>query len=175
MARWRLTAKHYLTIEGTKYRREETDRETGEMAVSELPVDRFLDPENPKDCRSSEGCVVFQKDSKGKPSRGDWVFTGTPTPDMEPLDDEAEAITEACRSSWVNPMVELPEGANYADAIGDALEKALTAAFAKGAPIAPQSVGGVSREDFDKLQEQVAALMARNAELEATKPTQRRL
>jgi hypothetical protein len=146
MARWRLIAKHYLNVEGTTYRREEQDRETGEQAVLELPVCRFLDPENPKDCRSQGDCVVFLKGSEGKPQKGDFVFTGGPTPDMEPLDAEAEAITETYRASWTNPIEDMPDGQPYADSIGRALENALTAAFAKGATIQPQSMGGVSAE-----------------------------
>lgn len=170
MARWRLTQPHYLnTVPPTKYRYEETDRDTGERNVQEYEVPRLLQNENPRDCRSAEGCVV--SDGKGA-LRGDWVYHGPPTPDMEPLDDEAEAISKAESPKWKQPMGEeaFPSQGNFQGALLEGLEKQLTAAFAQaGARIQPTSVGGVDKESFDKLQEQVAILMAQNAELQASK------
>jgi hypothetical protein len=163
MARWRLTQPHYLNVPGTEYRYEETDRETGEAARSVFAVPRFLHPENPRDCRSPEGCVVAYK---GSHARGDWVFEGKPTPDMEPLDDEARKISEGFAAEWKHPIDSMESQGGFAEALLQKLSKQLDAAFA-GAKGNAVSVGGVSAEEFAKLQEQVGALMAKNAELEA--------
>lgn len=171
MARWRLTQPHYLNVEGTKYRYEETDRNSGETAVQEYPVPRLLDPKNPKDCRSAGDCIVAYK---GSEQRGDWIFTGDPTPDMDPVDDEAGKITEAVKINWTHPMDDMPDG-GYGQSLLEGLEKKLTEAFRNaGQTVGNQSLSGVSPEDFKALQEQVAALMAQNAELKAAKPEARR-
>lgn len=166
MARWRLTAAHYLAVEGTKYIYEETSRDTGEINRQEFAVPRLLDPEDPRAARSHGDCIVSRREGA---QRGDWIYDGPPTPDMEPLDAEAEAITEEYRANWINPIDELPDGESYAEALLRGLEQKLTAALAGSGRVIEPSGAGVSPEDFKALQEQVAALMARNAELEAGK------
>lgn len=170
MARWLLTQPHYLNIPGTKWRYDEVSQATGEMVSQEFAVPRLLDPNNPRDCRSPEGCVV----TTGTPSRGDWAFIGEPTPDMDPLDDEAEAISLSLRPKWQHPIESLPaNGEGFSTAILALLEKQLTEASRTAVP--NTAVTGVSKEEFVTLQEQVAALMARNAELEAAQaPNSRR-
>lgn len=168
MARWRLTQPHYLnTVPPAKYRYEETDRDTGERNVAEYEVPRLLDPESPKDCRSSGICVV----ARGTGERGDWVFTGDPTPDMEPIDDEARAISDSFKERWLRPIDDLPAQGGFSGVLLQNLEKQLTEAMARAGTIQPVSKG-IDPEAFAQLQEQVAALMARNAELEA-KPARR--
>lgn len=171
MPRWRLTAAHYLTVPGTKYRYEEIDRETGEKNVAEFDVPRFLDPKNPRDCRSAGDCVVCH----GTPTiRGDWPFLGDPTPDMEPLDEEAAAITEARRPFWSHPIEGLEGNGGFNQAaLLEGLTRSLEKAMSRGETIQPTPTG-VSAEDFRALQEQVAALMAQNAELKAAKGVARR-
>ncbi len=171
MARWRLTQPHYLnTIPPTKWRYEETDRDTGERNVVEFDVCRLLDPNNPRDCRSQGDCVVVDKPEFA--TRGDWTFVGEPTPDMEPLDEAAERITESFRHKWQAPMSEgaFPAQGGFGGALLAQFEKQLTEAFAKSGPIAPMSTQGVPLDQFQALQEQVAKLMAQNAELQAQKP-----
>lgn len=158
MARWRLTGKHYLMVPGTHWRYEETDRDTGERNEVTFPVGRFLDPENPRDCRSAGECIVCN--AADKATRGDWVFTGDPTPNMEPLDEEAEAITAALRPKWEHPIDTLPssmsgEESNFMNRL---MAAAATAAGAKPS---------IDPEAFMKLQAQVTQLMDENATLKA--------
>lgn len=167
MARWRLTQKHYVnTVPPTKYRYEETDRDTGERNVQEYDVPRLLDPESPRDCRSAGVCVV--SDGKGA-ERGDWIITGDPTPDMEPIDEAAEEISAGFADRWKGPMSEeaFPSQGGFGGALLANLEKQLTEAFknAGSAAIQPTSAG-VDPAAFKLVQEQLAALMAKNAELE---------
>lgn len=110
MARWRLTGKHYIHIEGTEWEYKETDQATGQQGRKVFAVPRHLDPDNPRDCNYPGECIVATKASAQYPR--DHIFSGPPTPDMEPLDEEAEAITEATRDSWVHPIESLPPNAN---------------------------------------------------------------
>ena len=49
MARWRLTAKHYLTVPGIEWEQKETNRDTGRQMTKKYPVPLFLDPDDPAD------------------------------------------------------------------------------------------------------------------------------
>lgn len=159
MARWRLTAKHYLVVPGTRWRYEETDRDSGERNEVTFDVPRFLDPDNPRDCRSVGECVVTHD---ATPQRGDWPFSGDPTPDMEPLDEEAQAITDRLRPKWEHPIDTLPGSGAMSDGESRFMEMLMKAAGA-----AANTAPGVDPDAFAKLQAQVAALMEENAKLKA--------
>ena len=45
-------------------------------------------------------------EGKGNPS--DYVFEGDPYPDMDPLDEEAEVISESLQEKWRHPIDTLP-------------------------------------------------------------------
>ena len=168
MARWRLTQPHYFnTIPPTKYRYEETDRDTGERNVAEFDVCRHVDPNNPRDCRSQGECIACNDPKLAQ--RGDWVFTGDPTPDMQPIDSEAEEISASFAEKWKGPMSEeaFPSTGGFGGALLRQFEAQLVEAMKNGPTINPISGKGVDPADFAKLQEQVAQLMGRNAELEA--------
>lgn len=159
MARWRLTQKHYLNVPGNSWEHKEVTNE-GKNLRKLFTVPMFLDPEDPSDC-NRDGIIVVAHEGKGLP--GDIIFTGPPTPDMEPMDEEAQAISDKERPNWKAPVESLP--GNYGGAIQAGLEKQLEALM-KIQPAA-QSLSGVSREEFDQLKEQLAQLAGRNSELEA--------
>jgi hypothetical protein len=157
MARWALTNKHYLNVPGTEWEHKELDMFTGKQARKVYPVPRFLNPEDPADWTHKEiGTIVVCHEGKGEPR--DLPFIGPPTPDMSPLDDEARAISKIQQANYKHPIESL--SGDYSDTILAALQRQLDAAL-------PISAGQVSQSDFAKLQEQVAALMERNTELEA--------
>jgi len=168
MARWRLTQAHYLNVPGTEWEYKETDRTSGRQGRKVFQVPLFLNPADPADCNRDGEINVCHAD-KGKP--GDIVFVGEPTPDMEPLDEEAEAISKACEPKWQHPIESLG-GQGYSQSLLSSFEKQLTDMLRQmpTTPAQPVSVAGVDPAEFAKLQEQVAALAARNAELEAAKP-----
>lgn len=129
MARWKVTAKHYLHAEQygqpTEWERQETNQATGRMFRKAYKVPMFIDPDDPFCINKHEGfCVVARK---GKDKPGDIIFFGPPTPDMEPLDDEAIAETEAERPKWVNPIESLPVevGQEFGKQILEMLQKQL--------------------------------------------------
>jgi hypothetical protein len=171
MARWRLTQPHYLAVPGTEWEYKETDRETGRQARKVFEVPLHLDPTNAADWnyRDQEAIIVTNKFDPA--FRKDYLFVGSPTPDMDPLDDEAQQITDEIRNSgaWIHPIDSL--NMNYSQSVLSDFERQLAQLLAgaqQQAKAAPQSMslGGVSQEAFDKLQQQVALLMERNAQLE---------
>lgn len=159
MARFRLTAKHYLnvTVPGRKiiWRYEEVSRD-GIANQSEFPVPLYLDPEDQRWQNSPEGIVVATEASKEHPR--DYILQGEPTIDMEPLDDEAQALRESLMPKWTNPVESLPaQGLNPG-------EQAFIDAFAKQmGQFAPQQ----TNVDIKALQEQMKALQEQNAQLMA--------
>lgn len=169
MARWKLTAAHYLNVPGTEWEQKETSRETGRQVRKVYPVPLHLDPDD-RASQNRDGEVIVAHEGSDK--KGDFVFLGDPTPDMEPLDEEAEALSEARRPFW---LIKPDSGIGYGDQLVAAFEKQIQGLIAVGTaiPAAPLSANSVSRAEFDKLQEQMAALIARNAELEAEKPARR--
>lgn len=166
MTRWLLKADHYLNVPGTQWEYEETSRESGKRKREVLPVPLLIELKDP-DFQNADGDVIVCYEGKGEREgrpRGDIIFIGSPTPDMEPLDDEAQAITDELRPRWEHPIETLPANGGMTaqeQVFMETIIKAMSGAAAQ----VPNT--GVSPEAFAKLQEQVAALMARNAELES--------
>lgn len=166
MARWKLVEAHYLfgyppdlADEGVEWEYKETDRITGRERRKRFKVPFYFDAD-----------TIVCYEGKGQPT--DAVFSGEPTPSMEPLDAEAKAISAKHAHKWVHPIESLP-GQGFSASLLGALEKQV-AELASRSPV-PTVVPsiGVSKEEFEVMKEQLAALMARNAELEAGKPVRR--
>lgn len=154
MARWKVTAKHYLHAEQygqpTEWERQETNTDTGRMFRKAYKVPLFVDPDDPFCVNKFEGfCVVARK---GTERPGDIVFFGPPTPDMEPMDDAARAETEAEQHKWINPIDSLaPEiGQEFGKQLLQLLESRLDQAQA------PISAKGASSAELDSLKAIVA-------------------
>src|SRR5260370_20903891 len=92
MARWKLVTEHYLNVPGTEWEYKETSRETGRQVRRVFPVPLHLDPnENNIADHNYPGEIIVCHVGKGQGR--DIEFVGPPTPDMQPLDDEAKAIS----------------------------------------------------------------------------------
>src|SRR6266704_3892022 len=129
MARWKVTAKHYLHAEQygqpTEWERQETNVNTGRLFRKTYNVPMFIDPDDPQCINRNEGfCVVARK---GTEKPGDIVFFGPPTPDMEPMDEGAQAETDAEKHKWINPIDSLaPEiGQEFGKQLLEVLERQL--------------------------------------------------
>ena len=99
MARWRLTQKHYLMVPGTQYEYREANN-AGRQIRKVFDVPLFLDPDYPPDHNYPGEIIVAYA---GTTMTKDIIFTGPPTADMTPLDDEAKKISEEYMSTWGNP------------------------------------------------------------------------
>jgi len=163
MATWRLKSAHYLIVPDTEWEYKETDRQTGKQARKVFKVPRYLNPEDPADYthREQEAIIV----AKGGNDHRALQFEGPPTPEMEPLDDEAKKLTEAESAKWVHPIESLP-GQGYNASLLTSLEQQL-AKLVSGEEKKPVAVSGITPADFKKLQDQLNMLVAKNAELEA--------
>lgn len=173
MARWRLRNAHYLNVERDvngqeiEWEYKETNRETGRQQRKVFPVPLHLNPEDPADWNYPQDQVIIVAQGKGAMPK-DIIFIGPPTPEMEPLDEEAEKISEAESHKWKHPIDALP-GQGFSQSLLEDLQKQLAAAMAGAAarPAAPVPLNGVDPEAFAKLQEQVAQLAEQNAQLQA--------
>src|SRR5262250_2477567 len=109
MARWYLREKHYLNVPGTEWEYKETDRETQRQVRKVFEVPLYLNPDEPADWndRVNERIIVSTKFDPASPR--DYVFIGSPTPDMIPLDEEAQGITDdfVRRGVWKHPIESL--------------------------------------------------------------------
>jgi hypothetical protein len=170
MARWRLNEAHYLNghppdLEITEWEYKETDRVNGRERRKRFKVPFYFDAET----------IVCHE---GKGLDGDFIFEGEPTPSMTPIDEEARRISNECREKhpykWNHPIDSLEGQFSSASMLGS-LEKQLQEAIMRipAAP-APAVSSGVSKEEFEAMKEQLAQLMAQNAELQAS-PGRRRV
>jgi hypothetical protein len=166
MARWRVTAKHYLLArqfgEDTTWVREETNRDTGRAFRRTFPVPLYIDPEDPICINKNLGyCVVA---TEGSEMPGDITLLSPCTPDMEPLDEDAKRITAEESKKWKDPINSLP--INIGEDFGNQLLTMLTAQFNNVAN-APGSVSlkGASNSEIDELKQMLAAQQEQIAKL----------
>lgn len=138
MARWKLMAAHYLNVEGEEWEYQETNRTTGRPQRVKFPVPRLLDIRDPdcwtnrwgnKDNADGEIIVCY----KGKGESSDIVFTGDPTPDMLPVDDEAKEISATYEHLW-KARPESMAG-DFSQSLVDKFQSEMAAASAKQAEI----------------------------------------
>jgi hypothetical protein len=157
MARWKVTAKHYIHAEQygqpTEWERQEMNVDTGRQFRKTYKVPMLVDPDDKWCINQHEGiCVVARK---GTERPGDIIFFGPPTPDMEPLDDAAQAETDAEKHKWVNPIDSLaPEiGQEFGKQLLEALNRQIDAA----AMPKNTSLKGASNDEIQQLKDMILA------------------
>ena len=105
MARFRLTAPHYIRLADTVYwESKEQDNLTNRMARKQYEVPAYLNSEDPSSCNYPGEIIVSTKANPAFPR--DLVFIGPPTRDMEPLDDEAKKML--AKLDYDHPIEGLP-------------------------------------------------------------------
>ena len=168
MARWRLREKHYLIIrtlpDGTDvvWEQKETSQQTGRSMRKLYPVPMFLDPDpNSPGDHNYPGQVIVCWEDKGQPA--DYVFEGEPTPDMEPLDDEAKKVSASLKDKWIHPIESLEGG--FSATIMTRLE-ALMAKVAIQPPAPANSDMAKLTQMVESMQEEIAQLRAERAAAE---------
>lgn len=170
MARWRLRQAHYLKVPGTQWEYKVAVTGSNKSARQMYDVPMFLDPNDPE-------CFNYpQMDQRGMVIGGevivahaanpafprDIIFTGLPTPDMEPIDDEAKEISRRESSKWVHPIESLPER-GFSQVIMTELEKKIDA-IAQGSGNSV-SLAGATSEETKRLQGLVEQLIQQNSML----------
>lgn len=165
MARWRVTAKHYLLAkqfgEDTTWVREETNRDTGRAFRRTFAVPLYIDPEDPLCINRNLGfCVVA---TEGSEMSGDITLLSPCTPDMEPLDDDAKRITAEESKKWKDPINSLP--ISIGDDFGNQLLAMLTAQFNNVSNAPSVSLKGASTNELDELKRMLAAQQEQIAKL----------
>jgi len=163
--RWRLMQPHYLKVPDTEWEYKEVDRASGKQGRKVFQVPRLLDPRDPSDCNYPGEIIVCHA---GKGQRQDIIFDGFPTPDMEPLDDEARKLSATFEKRWQHPIDSLP--GNFSASLIAAFEQQMAETISSGAKAVPN----VSKSEIDELKAQVKALMDSNAAL-ATKIAEKRV
>lgn len=189
-ARWRLRKQHYLNImtpegehEGEWEYREEPRFAKGvkgrrpRISRVRFPVPTLLDPDDTfqHNDNAIEGIIVTNAFDPAHP--GDWIFVGDPTPDMDPINEEAEAISKSMAKKWVNPIESLPANSDFSQSLITAFEGQMRE-LQKIVPAQPVSAGQVSKDEFEELKANMAKLMEQNAaliaqQLEAGSPGRR--
>ena len=148
MARWKLTQPHYLNVPGTKWEYTENSRTNGKPIRKQYDVPQYLHPDDPSDWTEVEmtdqrgnavqGIIVVCHEGKGNTK--DIVFSGKPTPDMIPLDEEAKIISAKFEQRW-RYKPETSEG-TYSQSLVDNLQTEMAKSEALAAK--PVQVEGIA-------------------------------
>lgn len=169
MARWRLRDAHYLNVPGIEWEYKEQDRETGRSARKVYNVPLYLNPQWVQDWNDPDGIVVTNKYDPAH--RRDHLFIGSPTPDMEPIDDEAQKISQEFIDAgvWKHPIDSL--NMTYSESRLSDFEREIAQIMAgqmlkHDKPLPNVSLQGIDPKKFDELQAQVIELMHQNARLQ---------
>jgi len=169
MARWRLLEPHYLFTEpGTKWEYVETDRVTGRQVRKQYDVPTYFHHEAETDWNDyttlangakAAGQVVVSDGHN--PGPRDIIFKGEPTPGMDPLDDEARAITAKFRKEKWNIPDNIKWGAGeYSIALADHFVQQQDKVNMQMAKLEESRV-----QNTDKFQESMIAMMAQNQKI----------
>ena len=105
MARWKLTSPHYINLTQTAQWEYIEDGYGKGPIRRRFDVPTYLDPADPKSWTKTwgpnglqEGEIILCLPNRGLP--GDLEFNGDPTPQMVPMDAEAEEITATFTNRW---------------------------------------------------------------------------
>lgn len=163
--RWRLRTAHYLTVpvlpDGTRveWEHKEQSRESGRTVRKLFSVPMLLDPRDPADCNYLGDIIVAQEvEGADHPHRQDIIFLGDPTPDMEPLNDAAEAISASHRHRWEHPIDTLPAQGGMSEP-ERAFMESMMKAF--GQQVSANAGGAVvPKAEFDALKAELESIKA---------------
>lgn len=166
--RWRLNSAHYLNVpelpDGTRveWEHKETDRTSGRSVRKLYSVPIILNPNDQADCNYPGEIIVSSFVEGARIPARDYIFIGDPTPEMEPLNDEAQAIIEPFRLEWARRQMEPMSAGGLAQAsqlnsLEQSFLNAMTKAFANGVPAANAPLPS---DDYNEMKERVAKLEA---------------
>lgn len=165
--RWKLLSEHYLLLaDPAKWEYKELDRATGKNVRKTWDVPTLLNPYDPGDWNhknGDEGEIIVTNGLDPENGR-DIIFKGDPTPDMLPLNAEAEAISAKFAQRWKHPIDSLP--GNFSESLLTDLQRQVAEVQSKPTSSAPV-------EGMTELLTAMSQMMKQNQELLAalvTKP-----
>lgn len=170
-ARWALRDKHYLNImtpEGGhdgEWEYKEQARGTQKTVRLRFNVPTLLDPTDPSSHNDKvEGrIIVTNKFDRAHPN--DLIFVGKPTRDMEPLNDEAQALSDAEAPNWKHPIETLP--GDMGSSLLRLFETQLAEATRKSGSVPTVTPVGATTAELDALRDQINKVLEANAQLQA--------
>lgn len=163
MARFKLTASHYITTNPpTEWEYKENDRTTGRPIVKKFVVPTLLDPNDPT-CFTErddfgEGIVVVATKHSDAHPRDIILAKPEPTLDMVPLDDEAKQMMVEFVKNRPHPIESLPSNGSFADGLLVQLQSEM--AKVQSHAQAPAQVEGLS-----EMMAAMTTIMKQNSEL----------
>lgn len=164
--RWRLMSAHYLNVpqlpDGTRveWEHKETDQQSGRSIRKLYAIPILLNPADGADCNYPGDLIVAQFVEGATIPIRDYVFIGDPTPEMEPLNEAAQAITNTLRQKWDHPMSK--EGLEQAGKLNSqeqAFLNAMTTALSN-ANVGHQPNTALVPDDYNEMKERLAKLEA---------------
>ena len=175
--RWSLRNAHYLLVpelpDGTKveWEHKETARESGRTVRKLFGVPMLLDPKDSADCNYPGEVIVAHAVEGCHNLRNDYIFLGEPTPEMEPLNDEAQAISDSLQKKWQHPIDTLPVNGGMSSDEQAFMEKMMLG-FAKQVGTAlPQANASVPDPEKEEMMARLAKLEALIAAQAKPEPT----
>lgn len=168
--RWKLLNAHYLNLvdlngaPATEWEYTEADRSSGRKARKLFMVPAFIDPREPADCNRDGECIVTQMTEGARLIKTDHIFVGDPTPDMEPLNDEAMAISQKFAEKWKHPIESLD--GSFSQSILAGFEKQIAVAIANNGGAIPLSAmpnASFDQDEFNAMKAQLGELQAQLA------------
>jgi len=159
---WRLRTAHYLNVPNTEYIHTEVSRDTGRQNRKSFQVPRLIDPTDPNDCNRDGDCIVYNLvEGATKMPRFAIQFIGDPTPEMEPLNDEAQALSDNFKEKWAKRFTSFELAGEVGEEYFQNLTRAIEKAIDKGGGrVTEPNQPVVSLEQFNALQTQLTKLQA---------------
>lgn len=173
--RWLLTGPHYINVptlpDGTKveWEHRETARETGRTVRKLYSVPILLNPADSADHNHPGEIIVCHNVEGAHMTRGDYIFVGEPTQEMEPLNDAAREITDSLRDKWLHPINTLPANGGM-NADEQAFMAKMIEAFTKAVATPATDTQSVPKAEYDELKARLERLEAALAAGSAAKP-----
>lgn len=155
---WRLLKAHYLNVPGTFWEQTEISRDSGKQARKNHAVGLLLNPDDAADCDRNGEIIVYHLIDGATPPRGQChQFIGDPTPEMEPINDEASAISASLKGKWDKAFdtFQTANDGDFSEKLLNGLQKALDKASQSGG-LPPTEV--VPLSEFNELKAQLAAI-----------------
>jgi hypothetical protein len=117
--------------------------------------------EGPADFNHPGEIIVAAEATEGQRNDPrDYIFDGRPTPEMEPLNEAAQALTDASRQKWDNPIDNFPVNGGMTMQEQEFMAKMMEGFAKQIGAVLPQAGAVVPTDEVVALKERLAKLEA---------------